>query len=184
MKRRFSSLAAIALLLVALPAAASTFVNMTPRQLSREADAVVVGRVLQTHSYWNEDASMILTDVSVAVDETIRGEAPGVVHVRTYGGTVGNFMIEAHGFPEFTAGERVLLFLQADDEDGSIRVLGYRQGLYRIARGPDGSEIAVPSVEPGVRYLNADGSEAPAPRAVRLREFRSFVRVVGHDPNQ
>lgn len=184
MKRRFSSVAAIALLLVALPAAASTFVSMSPRQLSREADAVVVGRVLQTHSYWNEDASMILTDVTVAVDETISGEAPGVVHVRTYGGTVGNFRIEASGFPEFTEGERVLMFLQADDEDGSIRVLGYRQGLYRIARGNDGSEIAVPSVEPGVRYLNADGSEAPAPRAIRLREFRSFIRIADQEAHR
>ena len=184
MKRCLSSLLAVVLIVAALPAAASTFVNMTPRQPSREADAVVVGRVIQLHSYWDEDASMILTDVSVAVDETIRGDAPGIVQVRTFGGTVGNFRIEAHGFPEFAENERVLLFLQNDDEDESVRVLGYRQGLYRIVREPRGHEVAVPSVEPGVRYLNVDGTEAEPARPLRLREFRSFIRVMSGEARQ
>jgi hypothetical protein len=178
--KRSGVLLAVALL-TALPAAASTFLNMTPRQLTREADAVIVGRVLQVHSFWNQDASMILTDVTIAVDETIRGEAPGIVHVRTFGGTVGNFRIEAHGFPEFSRNERVLLFLQQDDEDGTTRVLGYRQGLYRIVRDHSGVEVAMPSVEPGVRYLNMDGSQAGPARPVKLREFRSFIRTAPLD---
>jgi hypothetical protein len=97
-----------------------------------------------------------------------------VVVVRTYGGEVGDIRVEAPGFPKFAVGERVLVFLT--NAGATAEVTAYRQGQYRIVRDKAGVEMAVPTVEHGVRLLNRDGSAAPAPKAVQLDTFKQMLR--------
>ena len=174
MKKLILSLALAALVVAALPATASTFVAMDRAEMARTSDAVVVGEVTAVHSSWNEDATAIITEAFVKVDETIAGQAPGVVIVRTFGGQVGAVMIEAHGFPTFDEGERVVLFLEG--AEGVARVVGYQQGQYRIIRRSDNVEVAMPTVDHGASLLHRDGSPAAAPMAVTLDALRSEVR--------
>lgn len=162
--------------LTALPAAASTFVAMAPRALVGEADAVIQGRVADLHSYWTEQGRMVATDVRVTVDEVIVGDAPAAVTVKTFGGQVGDFKVEAHGFPAFEEQERVLLFLKRDPEDGMFRVLGYQQGQFRVVTRRDGVTLAVPMIDEGARFYRADGRPAPEPRSVEIEHFKHEVR--------
>lgn len=160
--------------LAAAPAWSSTFLAMTPRELVAGSDAVVQGEVLQVHSFWSPSGRLILTEAIIRVEERIAGESPSVLVLRTAGGSVEGFTVEAHGFPTFTKGQRLLLFV-ANGDPGEV--VGYRQGQYRIVRDTAGVEMAVPTVEKEVRLLSRDGRPAPRPVPVRLQELKSQIRA-------
>ena len=166
-------------LLVTAAAGASTFMHVDRAELAARAAAVVVGRVLEVNSFWDPSGRIIVTEAMVAVDEALVGEAPTVAIVKTFGGTVDGYTVEAHGFPTFAAGERLLLYLENDTVAGNHRVLGYREGQYRIVRDAKGIEMALPTVDAGARLLTADGRPAPQPRALALQELREEIRDAG-----
>lgn len=173
---------AVILLAVALamaaPATASTFVAMSDSQLVRQADAVVQGRVIELRSRWSDSGRLIFTDALVEVDDVIVGKANRRVVVRTPGGEVGGYTVEAIGFPKLEKGEQVLLFLTRDGEDGPSRVLGYQQGHFRIVTRLDGVTLAVPQVDDDTRLITTSGKLAPAPQSVRLDDFKAGVRTL------
>ncbi len=167
-------------LVLSLPvsAVASTFVHMSQEELTAQSDAVIRGRIVEVSSFWNASATMILTEALIRVDETLVGQAPRYVTLRTFGGTVGSYTVEAAGFPEFRLNESMIAFIGAD-EDGSMRILGYREGQYRVMRSRDGEVLAVPMVENNARFLTKDGRLAPAPRPVPLRQLSAEIREHG-----
>ena len=112
----------------------------------------------------------------VEVEDSLYGKTPTVVIVRTFGGTVNGFTVEAHGFPVFAAGERVLLFLEQDGED-RMRVTGYQQGHYRVVGDERGGERAVPTTDSHASLLTADGKQAPAARELPLAELKDLIRA-------
>jgi hypothetical protein len=176
--KRFVSLGVVALLLaLAVPAGASTFLAQNRAELVAQSDAVVQGEVLSVESFWTPSGRIIVTQAMVRVTETIAGEAPTVLVVRTFGGTVDGFTVEAHGFPTFQQGDRLLLFVE-NQKDGSVEVTGYRLGQYRVVRDQAGVEFAVPTLEKGVRLLTRDGKEAARPQAVRLDTFKNEIRAL------
>ena len=176
MKRILMSFALVALL-ASVPVSASTFAAMSDEALVAASQAVVVGDVDQVYSYWNEDGTAILTEAVVHVDRVLAGSAPAQVTVKTFGGQVADFRIEAEGFPTFRQGERTVLFLAAQ-ADGTYRVTGYQLGQYRVAPGADGVPTAVPTLERGVRLLFKDGTAAPAPKALPLEALARRVRQI------
>jgi hypothetical protein len=112
----------------------------------------------------------------VQVEETVLGETPTVVVVRTFGGTVDGYTVEAHGFPVFAAGDRVLLFVEQDGDD-RMRVTGYQQGHYRVVAGDRAGDRAVPTNDLGASLLTADGRQAPAPQELPLAELKDLIRA-------
>jgi hypothetical protein len=176
--RRTAKLLLLLCVLLSLPATvtASTFIHMTPRQLIAESAAVVLGEVLTVNSYWDASGQIIETEALVRVHETLIGDAGAVAVVRTWGGTVGGYTIEAHGFNEFQVGQRVLLFL-SDERDGASRVVGYRLGQYRIGHDRNGAEVAIPTFEAASAGLVAREGQAAPPRPYRLEEFKTFLRA-------
>lgn len=159
-----------------VPLSASTFMAMSRGELVAQSDSIVEGVVLKTSSYWTPSGRLIVTEALVQVTDVVAGEAPGVVVVRTFGGEVGGYAVEAHGFPKFAQGERVFLFLH-NTEDGAVEVTGYRLGQYRVVRDKAGIEMAVPTLEPGVRLLTPDGAAAPRPAAMKLETLKSSIRA-------
>lgn len=175
--KRFASAVLLLCVALAAPVAASTFIHMTPRQMLAESIAVVDGEVLSVNSFWDEAGMIIVTEAMVQVHEAVIGDAPTVVALRTFGGTVGGYTIEAHGFPEFRVGERMLLFVGTEDE-GVSRVVGYRQGMYRVGHDRNGTEVAIPTYEAAEASLvNRDGRQVAMPRPYRLDQFKSFLRA-------
>lgn len=176
MRKGHLTVAALVALVAASPVVASTFVAMSPAELVTQADAVVQGKVVHLESFWTESGRLIVTEALVDVSDVLVGSAPGAVRVRTFGGQVGDFLVEATGFPRFDEGEEVILFLRRAPEDGSLRVLGYQQGHFRVVTRLDGVTLAVPMVEEGVRFLTRSGQLAPEARSMRLEEFKTGLR--------
>ena len=174
MKRSWFGIAM--LLVLALPAGASTFLAMSREELVEKADTVVAGRVVEVNSFWNRENTAIVTEATIEVEDSILGNAPSHVRVRTFGGQVGEYKIVAHGFPTFQQGEKLLLFLEPK-QGGFHKVLGYQQGEFRIRADRSGREVAVPTWSAdSARILKKDGTEALAPRAVALEEFKRQIR--------
>jgi hypothetical protein len=174
MKRLFS----IGLLLamaVAVPMGASTFLKMTQKELVRDSAAVVQGHVVKVSSFWDPTGRIVMSEALVRVEEKVFGEAPSVVIVRTFGGTVGNFTVEAHGFPKFQPNDHLLLFLEPE-KDGATRVAGYQQGQFRVVQDKSGVMLAVPAFD-GANLLTKDGRAAAPAQAIRLDDLKASIRT-------
>lgn len=176
MKRAVVSVGLLLALAVALPAAASTFLAMDQKALLQHANLVIQGQVLQVNSFWEPEGRLIVSEALVRVEESVVGDAPSVVVVRTFGGTVDGFTVEAHGFPRFRVNERLLLFLGAE-KDGAAQVVGYQQGQFRVIRNRAGEEIAVPAVDGGANYLTVDGRPLPRLQSVPLAALKDSIRA-------
>ncbi len=180
MKRSLRMTMGLCALAFVVPAAASTFLELSQEELVAQADSVVQGRVIEVQSFWNRQGTAIVTEAMVEVEETVLGRERSHVRLVTFGGEVGGYAIEAHGFPTFKKGQRLLVFLEPGrkGEDGAHRVLGYRQGEFEVRKDQRGREIAVPMWEAAerVRILKKDGSEAEAPRVRALDELKREIR--------
>jgi hypothetical protein len=164
------------LALAAVPVGASTFLKMTQKDLVRESAAVIQGEVVQVNSFWEPTGTIIVTEALVKVEDLVFGKAPSVVVVRTAGGEVDGFYIEAHGFPQFKAGERVLLFLEPE-RDGYNRVAGHQQGHFHVIRDKAGVEQAVPTFVHADGLVGADGRPAGLQKSLPLDALKDSIRA-------
>lgn len=82
--------------------------------LVRRAAQIIEGEVLDLHSYWNDDRTMIYTDIEIAVQDRLKGVGiqGGKLIVRLPGGEVEGIGCRESDTPTFVTGERVLLFLR------------------------------------------------------------------------
>lgn len=175
MKSTVRTVLFLCFLALAAPAGASTFLALSQEEMAEQADAVVLGKVLTVDSYWNAEGTVIVTEAMVEIEEKVLGDTPEHVRLLTFGGEVADYKIEAHGFPTFQKGERLLVYLEPA-KDGFRRVLGYQQGQYRIRKDKQGKDIAVPALDLGAHVLLKDGTAAPAPRTIALDQLKSQIR--------
>jgi len=106
----------------------------TIEQLSDQSDLVVVGKVSEIHSKWNKDKSRIYTDVTVDVEEFVKGGESGRTIVVTHpGGEVGGVGEWYSYAPKFTKDEEVLLFAKRDKEN-NLQVTQGQEGKFRITK--------------------------------------------------
>jgi hypothetical protein len=136
--RKKAALACAVLLLAVGLTGATTLVKMEFSDLAKQADQVVVGTVVGTLGQWEETHNFIHTDVTISVENYLRGDGPAEITLRTPGGRVGDEGQVAHGAATFEVGEKVLVFLTTW-EDGTPKVLGYVQGKSRVITGDDGT---------------------------------------------
>jgi hypothetical protein len=105
-------------------------------QKTAEADLIVVGKVEDVESRWDDpnSKSMIYTYVSLSVEEIVKGSSPGKdITIRFSGGVVDGIGAWTGGMPSFRKGDRVLLFLSRDLYSDNFFVLGGAIGKYQIS---------------------------------------------------
>lgn len=136
-------LAIVSLCAVLLPSEATAqTLRRSLGELTREADAVIVGKTLSTESYWTADRSAILTRVTVRVDETLSGDASSQVVLTVPGGQVGDLLHEISDMPVFLPDEEVVVFTTRL-ASGETVVAGGLQGKLEIVRDRDQGERQV-----------------------------------------
>jgi hypothetical protein len=149
---------------------------MDQRELVQKSAAVVDGEVLQVHSFWDAKGRVIVTEAIVKVSDSVVGNVGSAIVVRTFGGTVEGYTVEAHGFPTFKRGERFLLYLEPE-RDGAHHVTGYQLGQYKVTRDKSGAEVAVPTFDGSARLLSRDGRQAARPQALALDALKNQIRT-------
>jgi hypothetical protein len=177
------SLARLALpllvLLLGLPAGATSMLKVDVAELSRQADAIVHGTVRRVESRWSGDGRRILTDIEVEVVQALKGQPGPRVLITQPGGKVGNIGQVVSGQASFAPGEEVVLFLERRGPQ-AFRVSAMAQGKYRVQRSPDGKTVlAVP--EPLGDALLVDASTGEPTQAstspLPLSELESSIRT-------
>jgi hypothetical protein len=121
-------------------ATATTVVPPTFEALVAEADAVFEGEVLDVRSQVvaSGTSEAITTQVSFRVAKTHKG-SPGPVTVLEFlGGTVGNRTFVVDGVPQFTIGDRDILFVNQHERLISP-IVGFHYGRFKIAPGVGGA---------------------------------------------
>jgi hypothetical protein len=103
---------------------------------------VVLGEVVDLHSYWNDGGTFILTDVRVAPREVVKGKVrSGELTFTMLGGTVGELTTLIVGGPVLVPGRTYLLFLDRDDLPGAAHALTVRdhaQGVFDVRSAREG----------------------------------------------
>jgi hypothetical protein len=150
--------------------------------LVREADSVLLVRVIKSWSHY-DDRGRIVTDYQMQVEEVEKGDAaPGsAVVVRKLGGIVGDRGMTISGEPGYQDNELVLLFGKGGKS--YLRPVGMGQGAMRITE-TDG-ERWVRSDARGmalVRKGSTDKGASPAVAAPRrlddlLSEVQALVKA-------
>lgn len=163
--------------LVSGVAAASTYTVLSERAMTRQADAIVLGRVVDTRSKWI--GKTLVTLVDVKVDETLKGPSKGMVEVVVPGGIDANRRVPVAmtypGAPRLLPDERVALFLESTPvKAGAMMVSGYAQGKYSIVSDGSGRSVVTrnPSVAGGV------GSAALREGSTERRTLQEFRRQI------
>ncbi len=108
-----SLMIALALLLSFSAGAEAVRPAQGPDGLAAGADAIVVGNVLGSLGSWNAYGTRIYSEVTVSVEESLKGLPCGTtITVIVPGGTVGEIAQRLSDTPRFTEGERAMLVLK------------------------------------------------------------------------
>jgi hypothetical protein len=108
----------------------TVMIKLSLEQLATETDTIVLGTVTSQTSDWNAQYTAIYTDVTVAVEEVIKGSPGAEVTFRIAGGIVGEIGMRTSNDPMFQDGERAIVFL--DTKGIPPRVVGLHQGKYTV----------------------------------------------------
>jgi hypothetical protein len=103
---------------------------------ARGAERVVVGRVTAVDPAWRTNEfgdRLIVSVVSVAVDETLRGPAQQNVTVEVEGGTIGDLTLHVSDLEPVVTGDRAVFYLARNARGAFVPHLR-GQGLLKLDR--------------------------------------------------
>ena len=168
-------------LALVLQAEASIVVPLTEEALIEDAAAIVIGHVTSIRGNYDQNRGIIFTNVAVAIEDVLKGEIPvGEITLRQVGGSFGDLHSWVVGSPQFTLGERALLFLRVD-RGGNLRVAHLYQGKFTVSFDlASGEEYATREMPPGVYALRGSSSgaslELGQKETHRLRDLTDRIR--------
>lgn len=109
--------------------------------MSKNADLIITGKVVEQNSNWNEDKTRIYTQATIQVDEYLKGSNNnGAVVVRYPGGEVGDVGELYSHMPRFEDQEEVLVFLKKDDKSTNYKVFNGEAGKINVITDPKTGE--------------------------------------------
>jgi hypothetical protein len=101
-------------------------------EMINKSEVIAVGTVTATRSQWNKEKTRIYTEVTLTVDEYMKGSQAGnrltIVHPGGEVGEVGELYSET---ATFQRNEEVMVFA-SKDKLGNLRIIGGNQGKYAI----------------------------------------------------
>ena len=117
--------------------------------LSKGADLILTGKVIQQNSKWNEDKSKIYTRATIQVEGYLKGINNGSSITVTYlGGEVGDVGEMYSHMPRFQDNEEVLVFLKKDNKNSDYKVFNGENGKISVIDDPKtGEKVTTSNVQ-------------------------------------
>jgi len=149
-------------------------------QLVQTADLIIYGTVEDSTTKNLADGAppQIVTDVTLSVSRTLKGQTPGPRFVlRQIGGTYGGYILNIPGQPTLRPGDEVVLFLERSEEYWAIS--GFAQGMFDVYRDAHGTKIARRSLKGSpVHAFGEMGEQMETERVMEmpLDELFDFIR--------
>lgn len=161
---------------LALPARATSLVQMTLQQLTQASSNVIQGRVVSQVSQWNAAHTEIVTFTTLAVDSNQKGNTPSTIVVEQLGGTVGHYHVNVPGSVHFFPQSQYVLFLEhAAATPAQYHVVGMIEGAFRIYQDPSTGQERVINPMGRYSYAKTGGHASALPETMPLNEFQQKV---------
>ncbi|MFH2139032.1 MAG: hypothetical protein ABII88_11090 [Candidatus Omnitrophota bacterium] len=153
--------------------------SLSPEELTDDSDEVIIGRVISKDSHWNEDATAIVTDVKVQINEVLKGEdIENPVTIEILGGVVGEMEMKVSDAAFFEQNEEVVLFLSDSDLNIKAKELtGNVQGKYSIKENLLTGQKEVESAG-GVRVSKVGQVSVESSQPIAYDEFIGQIKQV------
>lgn len=104
-------------------------IQLKMKNLSQKSDVILEGKVVKQNSLWNQNKTRIYTEVTLEVDEYLKGNNGNkTIVVTAPGGEVGDVGELYSHMPRFSNDEDVLLFVKKDKKDMSYKVVNGEDG--------------------------------------------------------
>ncbi len=111
------------------------------KSLTKNSEVVLIGKVSKQESKWNENKSRIYTDVTIDVDEYLKGQTgEKYITVSHLGGEVGEVGELYTHMPSFKEEEEMVLFVKRDKNDGKYRVYSSENGKIEIIKNKSSNQ--------------------------------------------
>jgi hypothetical protein len=135
--------------------------------LVRKSHRIVGGKVRESKTFWSSDGKLILTNYSIDVDDSIKGQYVRTIEVTTIGGKIGGFQLHVSGMPSFTKGENIVVFTESS---GAYEVvLGLGQGKFTVENDEVSNQVTDLSFPDGA---------AGRPLKLPVRTFKNRIRTI------
>jgi hypothetical protein len=165
-------------LVAVIPLRATVLIPSDLGDLSRRATTIARGRVVAVDARWVDGRRRIETVVTLEAERYLKGSESATMQFRVPGGRLGRYRNVVVGAPQFTVGQRVIVFLGSSTTSLPF-TLGLGQGVFRVASDQSDWVVTSPVVLPPtpsaapLRIVRGD----PARRALLpLAEFEARVR--------
>ncbi len=171
-------------LAIASSARATSVPDMDLRALVDGSPSIVHGSVISTRCRWNEDRSLIVTDVRVRVMDAIRGGGVSEIEFTQPGGVVGKLVVEVPGASAFRSGDEAVFFL-APDAWGRLCLNGLSRGCFAVLPDPVTGQKTVRGLPlegmTAAGWIGAAGPPGAAMGSVPLHRFLGDLRILVED---
>jgi hypothetical protein len=119
------------------------------KSMSKNADLIVTGKVVEQNSNWNENKTRIYTQATIQVEEYLKGNNNSEAVVVSYlGGEVGDVGELYSHMPRFEDNEEILVFLKKDEKSTSYKVLNGEEGKINVIIDPKtGAKVTTSNVQ-------------------------------------
>ncbi|HWA85182.1 MAG TPA: hypothetical protein VG710_03075 [Opitutus sp.] len=143
-------------------------------ELVRRADSVVRGEVTAVRSEWRGSGAThrIVTLVTVRVDESIVGARQSAMELEFLGGRVGDETLTVTDQPQFSVGDRDILFV-AGNHRQFCPLVAMMYGRYPIVRDPADAGRELVARENGAALRSVDDIAQPLTAAAAANQTRS-----------
>ncbi|HXG67445.1 MAG TPA: putative Ig domain-containing protein, partial [Blastocatellia bacterium] len=158
-------------------ASATTVIVPSDDDMIIGARAIIRGKVLSVGSALDAQQGRIFTYITVRVQEVYKGEVRArKIVLKQEGGQVGERGSVVFGTPQFTPGERVLLYLESWP-DGSLRTHQLFLGKFTISADPQTGKkyVARSAPDENTTVLQSGGSGQTA--TVRV-EYSTYIKML------
>jgi hypothetical protein len=141
-----------------------------------ESGVIVHGRVVRVESQLAGPHRVIESVVTLAVVQSLKGDAAGTVSFLVPNGQVGRYRRVLVGAPEFIEGDEVVVFLQGRPP-AMPSVFGLNQGVYRVARDAAARAMVMPPrmAATNGRVVRGDPARVALPIDAFAREVRTVL---------
>lgn len=134
----------IAGLLWAFSVNATTLLKMSPEEMAKDADVIVLGSCISAAT--ERANGQLVTVVKIAVDESLKGSSAATLNMAIPGGIDTSraipVAVTVPGAPSVYADENVLLYLKHSAVvAGAYDVVGFSQGVYEVVVNASGQKM-------------------------------------------
>ena len=156
---------------------ATSMVSLSMEQLAQASSEIVQGHVVGQVSEWNAAHTRIVTTTTVAVTQSLKGNAPESVEIHQLGGTVGSVTQTIMGDISLRSDGEYVLFLEPDNASG-YHLVGMSQGAYPVYEDSivHNERVVLPMNQAAIQSMVSGGGNPAG--TVPLIGFHKYVATI------